>query len=407
MRVAVVQRLTMAHGVRGGMEAQAQALTLGLRDRGHDVRTLTTPLTARDAISNDPMPTWYVAPGSYRRYQRGWWQAIRAELGRQHAIKPFDVVVSHSAGALGIVEWITQDLQVPLVVMLHGTPLGELHNHLRAAWSPRGMYRLGRLLSQLPLHLVLWRKSVPSVARWIVPSPHLAHAWRRETGAPAERITIIPHGIDTTRFRPDALLRSAQRRTLELTERQPLVVAAGRLEPEKGFRVALEAFAGVRAAFPQARLLIAGAGSDATHLARRALAVGGTRLTGYLTRDELARLLAAADVFVMPSLCAEAFPLSIIEAMAAGLATIASDGGAARHAITPGHDGELVPPGDAAALTAALRTLLARPERRATLAAAARATALTRFSHQAMIDATEALLAATVAASGRLAGIGE
>jgi glycosyltransferase involved in cell wall biosynthesis len=407
MRVAVVQRLTMAHGVRGGMEAQAQALTLGLRDRGHDVRTLTTPLAARDAISNDPMPTWYVAPGSYRRYQRGWWQAVRAELGRQHAIKPFDVVVSHSAGALGIVEWIATELRVPLVVMLHGTPLGELHNHLRGAWSPRGMYRLGRLLSQLPLHLVLWRRSVPSVARWIVPSPHLARAWRRETGAPAERITVIPHGIDTAQFRPDAALRAARRRTLELTERQPLVVAAGRLEPEKGFRVALEAFAGVRAAFPQARLLIAGAGSDATHLARRALAVGGTRLTGYLTRDDLARLLAAADVFVMPSLCAEAFPLSIIEALAAGLATIASDGGAARHAITPGHDGELVPPGDAAALTAALRTLLARPERRAALAAAARATALTRFSHQAMVDATEALLAATAAASGRLAGIGE
>jgi len=407
MRIAVVQRLTMAHGIRGGMEAQAQALTLGLRARGHDARTFTTPLAARDAVSNDPMPTWYVAPGSYRRYQRRWWQAVREELARQHAIRPFDVVLSHSAGALGIVDWIAAELQVPMVVILHGTPLGELHNHLHANWSPRSVYRLGRLLGQLPLHLYLWRNAVRTVVRWIAPSPHLARAWQREAGASAERITVIPHGIDTARFRPDAAVRAAERRSLGLTERQPLVVAAGRLEPEKGFRVALEAFGGIRAAFPQARLLIAGAGSDAAYLARHALAVGGTRLTGYLTGDELVRLLAAADVFLMPSLCAEAFPLSLIEALAAGLATIASDGGAARHAITPGHDGELVPPGDVSALTATLRTLLARPEQRAALAAAARSTAVTRFSHAAMIEATEALLLEAAASSARPPGVGK
>lgn len=83
-------------------------------------------------------------------------------------------------------------------------------------------------------------------------------------GIPSERIVVIPNGIDTNKFRPDAEKRQETRARLGIPTDAPLLLAVGRLEQEKGFQVAIQALRQVRSHLPGVRLLIAGEGNYRT-----------------------------------------------------------------------------------------------------------------------------------------------
>ncbi|HMO60334.1 MAG TPA: glycosyltransferase family 4 protein, partial [Roseiflexaceae bacterium] len=315
MHIVIAQRVTLAHGIRGGMETQAQSLATGLAARGHTVQVLTTPVPKRGDPAADTLPTRYVVPGTYRRYRRAWWEACRREVQQLRQQQRVDVLLSHSAGALGYLRW-AEESGIPTVVVMHGTPLSEIRNQLSGARTPRSLYRLVRTLIQIPGHVVRWRDAAQIVRRWIMLTPIMAQRWSRESGAPRDRMAIIPNGIDVEHFRPDAVLRTATRAAYGLAADAPLLVAVGRLEREKGLHIALEAFTRIQTRFPAARLIIAGQGSDRPTLVRQATASGAAvMLPGYIANQDLPGLLAAADLFLMPSLCDEAFPLTIIEAL--------------------------------------------------------------------------------------------
>jgi len=175
------------------------------------------------------------------------------------------------------------------------------------------------------------------------------------------KVTLLPPFIDTAPFdRPRGGGNGAT-----------LASAAMMREGRKADSVRLlaEAIAIVGGAVPAVRLRLAGDG--AARPALEPLFAPGT-LTGRLGEGELAALFAASDLFVWPAIN-EPFGFSFLEAQAAGLPVV---GGAARGVIDVVRDGEtgiLVPPGDATALAEAVVTLLRAPERRARMAAAARA----------------------------------
>src|SRR5204863_6176125 len=105
-------------------------------------------------------------------------------------------------------------------------------------------------------------------------------------------------------------------------------------------------------------------------------------------RDDVPSLLASADAFVLPSR-SEAFPNSVIEAMAAGLPVIANGVGGLLDLVDDGRTGLLVPPADPEALAPALRFLLENPSRAAAMGAAARVDVQRRFSFERMVAAFE------------------
>lgn len=408
MRLAIAQRLTMAHGIRGGMETQAQSLAAGLVARGHRLEVLTTPHPdGREDGIEETVPVRYLAPGTYRGYQQRWWEACYHKLEQMHRSEPLDVLLSQSAGALGYIPRVVADLRLPVVVIVHGSMSGELRTRLRSVASLRGTYRLARQLLVLPRLFLLWRKAAPMVHRWIVVSHETASDWQRELGIPSERIVVIPNGIDTSRFRPDAEERQATRARLGIPSDAPLLLAVGRLEQEKGFQVAIQALRQVRSRWPGARLLIVGEGNYRRPLEQTAVSLNsqpnaGTArgntgnsaviFAGYVPNAQLPDLLAAADVFLMPTLCTEAFPLTVVEAMAAGLPVVASNIGGIPTAIEDGHTGLLVPTGRADALARAVERLIQDEPLRRSLAAAAREAAHSRFSREHMVAATERVL---------------
>ncbi|MEO8449798.1 MAG: glycosyltransferase [Gemmatimonadota bacterium] len=202
----------------------------------------------------------------------------------------------------------------------------------------------------------------------------------RGTGTPADRTFVAYNGIPVETFGGPGGDRVA--RVLEVPAETPIVFTASRAQPYKGIATLIEAAA-----------LLIERGDTSTHFAYcgdgpglgdfKALAAS-RGLTGRFhflgRRDDVATLLGAATVAVVPSEWAEAFGLSVVEAMAAGVAVVATAVGGIPELIEPGVTGVLVPPGAPNELASALRALLDDPAARARMASAARRVACERFT---------------------------
>jgi glycosyltransferase involved in cell wall biosynthesis len=151
------------------------------------------------------------------------------------------------------------------------------------------------------------------------------------------------------------------------------VIAVGRLSAEKGHAKLLEAFQPLAARFPDWELVIHGEGSERPRLEQLAAHLGvGERVTLPGWSKDVESVLREADLFVLPSRY-EGFPNALLEAMAAGVASISFDcDSGPREIIRNGIDGLLVPPGDVTALTQAMASLMSDEANRRQLASQAR-----------------------------------
>lgn len=194
----------------------------------------------------------------------------------------------------------------------------------------------------------------------------------RYLGVSPDRITVIYRGIDLTyRSTVSAEQIAATRQALGWQEAEPLIVAVGRLVPQKGHRYLVEAMETVAKAIPRARLAIAGEGRLRGQLEERLRSLTQATVVRLLgNRDDIPSLLAAADIFVLPSL-SEGFPNALLEAMSQGKPCIASALPAVREIA--GADGALlVRPESSGALAEAIVTLAADGARRRSLGVTAR-----------------------------------
>lgn len=185
--------------------------------------------------------------------------------------------------------------------------------------------------------------------------------------ADAERLVVVPNGLPLP-APVDPARRDELRAALDLAPGQVVALFAGRLDEPKGVRDAVGAAVAARREGAPLTLLVAGDGPLAGELG--AQAGEGVRLLGH--RDDVHDLLAAADVFVLPSR-REGSSYAVIEALGAGLAVVVCDG--LGNPETVGEAGVVVPCGDVPALAAQLADLARDPERRRALGAAARARA--------------------------------
>jgi glycosyltransferase involved in cell wall biosynthesis len=351
--------------VRGGVEE----IVLGLLRRldPSDFRlALAAPAPLLDALAPDlagvDVDTLAVQVDSWTRRTD---IARLAELMRR--LRP-DVVNPHRFRATAIATPLARWCHVPTVVETY---------HGREAWrhgALPGQFLPDRLMARMLDRVI----AVSEAARAFL---------IRSKGYPAAKISVVPNGRDLSVFRPGGA-RGRVRKELGLDDSVPLVGVVGRLEPQKGHAVLLDAWPTVRRHVPDARLLVVGDGRlrEALEQHARELRVADSVIfTGF--RADVPRLLDAVDVVALPSL-SEGMPLTAIEASAMARPVVATAVDGTPEVIRDGRTGRLVPPADPAALARALLALLRDPESARRMGRAGRDYVLDRFDLDRHVEAT-------------------
>jgi len=233
------------------------------------------------------------------------------------------------------------------------------------------------------------RATTRFVSKYVAVCESDARFLENKKHVPAKKIAIIHNGVDTRRFDLPQDARSAIRHALGFTETDFVLIMVARLHPGKGHRVLLEAMGQLLHSYPKLKLICVGEGEGEPELRALCESFGlahCVRLVGY--QQNVPEWLAAADINVLPSFY-EGLPLTILEAMASKLPTVASNVGGIPEAIEDGVSGLLVPPGDPHRLAEALSALVRDVAMRGRIGRAAQARVSQSFDVEQQVKSTE------------------
>jgi glycosyltransferase involved in cell wall biosynthesis len=189
---------------------------------------------------------------------------------------------------------------------------------------------------------------------------------------------LIPNGIPTDEYAPDPDARAQWRQAHGIEPHATVLTHIGRFATQKNHALLIEAFARVRTSAPLYLLLVGG--GELENTVREQVAQLGleNRVRFLGIRSDVADILRASDAFVLSSRW-EGNPMSVMEAMAAGLPVVSTAVGGVPELVREGETGLLVPSEDAGALARALQALVDDPVRRQAMGAAARQHAIAHF----------------------------
>ena len=474
MRIAVFIKSTTFNKGFGGQETQNKLLVEGLAGAKHSVVVVAPAPTAvpkQASLGGDTgywiLDTKYLkyvfidAPSG--KYSKQWFRESLKVFRKLHRESPFDVIISQSMAGRAIVAQKGRQgkesgkesdsllckesdsgkpdsfprqvsRSVPVVVIQHGTILGELKTRWRAMFS--GMCHFegasateesrhcsfkeilrcaqnDRKLNQLLFFFlrlvpygikiyVLDQLRLRRADAVIAVSDQVRDALLREYFLPPEKITVVYNGVEIEKYeiprdRPARFESRSEsggdteiRKELGIDEKSKVILYVGRIEKEKGLRVLLESFQRT-VKLPNcqtAQLFIVGDGlylADLKGLAKRLGIEDRVRSAGRVPYKDVPKYYAAADVFVLPSLREEGLPMTLPEAMAAGLPVVASRIGGIPTAVKDGETGILVKPGSVEELSIAISKLAADGEWRSKMGRQARRVVEEKFSQESMV----------------------
>src|SRR6478736_1076401 len=284
----------------------------------------------------------------------------------------FDLVHDNQCLGRGLVQMIEDD-GWPVMATLHHPITVDRDLDFAHTTSPYRKLTLRRWYGFLGMQMEVARR----IPRLVTVSESSKRDIVAQMGVPADRLHIVPVGVDPEIFgpRPD-------------TARVPgrLMTTASADVPMKGLAPLLEALAKVRAERPDAHLVVIGkpkSRSKIPALIDRLGLTGSVQFVSGVTTERIVELYAETEVACVPSLY-EGFSLPAVEAMACGVPLIATTGGAVPEVVgTDGETGMLVPPGDPDALATQILRALGDADLRARVGAAGRARALDKFTWRA------------------------
>jgi len=336
----------------GGLARHVYDLSRALADMGESVYVLTCPVEGalayelvqgvhvyrvdqNDLTAGDFMQWVAQLNGAMVRLGRHLDQDIAFDLVHAH-----DWLVGDAGAAL------QNELGRPLVATIHATEHGRqkgIHNELQ--------------------HSIHMREGeLAKLARPVIVCSHyMAAEVRRLFGVPQEKLMVIANGVDPANMGVPRQITPEARKFDHAGEK--LILFVGRLVPEKGAQVLLEAFQILLAQNQDIKLIIGGAGTYESFLKNLACELGvadKVLFPGFLNETRRNRYLKEADVAVFPSLY-EPFGIVALEAMAAHVPVIVSDTGGMREVVEHGIDGYKVPPGRPGHLAYYIMEILKNP----------------------------------------------
>ncbi len=362
MRIGIVTQSYLP--IHGGVAQHVFHQMTELEKRGHDVWVITANFYRSDEqfnhrtirIGRDLTTPGY---GAFVNSTIGW--HLAADLKRIEAEKQFDIVHVHNP--------FVPFLPFVALRVMHAPIVGTFHSRNEHCW-PYDVF--GGAINYL---------FAPPLRGRIVVSEAAKEFYLRYF--PGD-YRVIPNGVDTERFSPDA------QPVPEFKDGKINILFVGRMDPRKGLPVLLEAFDRVAAMRPHVRLIVVGGGVLRHYY--ESLVNGSVRdrvkFVGYVSEKDLPRYYRTADIYVSPATGNESFGVVLVEALASGTPVVASAIPGYQTVITDSVDGRLVPPRDPNVLAAAIVQLIDRPEERARLSVAGRKAA-ERYAWPRVVDQIE------------------
>ncbi len=367
----------------GGLNVYVRETALAFGRRGY----LVDIFTRQDGLHSEVLP---LAPGvrvvhldagpAHSADKDALWEYMPAFLHGLRAFRArhglhYDLVHSHYWMSAWAATYLQRLWDVPHVAMFH--TLGEAKNRARAG-------------EHEPPHRIQTERRVVATADAVVAaSEHERALLLALYGAAAQRIEVIPCGVDPERFRPRE--RAACRQELGLGA-EPLVLFVGRLEPLKGVELLIDALVhldGVTLLVVGGDARSAGYQAELERRAARRGVAARVRFVGAVPQERLPLYYNAADVCAVPSFY-ESFGLVALEAMACGVPVVAARVGGLSATVRDGENGFLVPWRDPAAFAERIGWLMRDPALRGRMGRAARLTAQ-RFTWSGVSRQLEAL----------------
>lgn len=360
MRIGLVSQEYPPESAKGGIGTQTFIKARELAALGHEIRVISRQPEGERAVRQEGnievirIPSGDVVAYTELADWLSYSQALMKEIALQHARLPFDI--------LDFPEWAcesyshllnqTQWNRIPTVIQLHG-PLIMLARTLGWPDPDSEFFRAGMQMEATTLRL----------ANAVYSSSACSADWcAREYGLDRKSIPVLHTGIDLQLFHALPLSKAAH----------PTIIFVGKMVRNKGVEILVDAACNLARDFPDLRLRLLGGGEDQVKtLVRQKVSDHGLErmldMPGYVDRKSLPEHLSRAHIFAAPSRYEGGPGFVYLEAMACGLPVIGCQGSGAAEVIRDGETGFLVPPGDAAALEAALRNLLEDGSRRAAM----------------------------------------
>lgn len=394
MRICFFSRSDIVHSNSGGMETQGKLLTEGLVKAGHQVTMITTahPRKLEKELRNG-VEIYYLKNTSSGVYSREWWEESVGQFNTLHRSGNFDLVLSQSVSGWGYLKHKKQ-FGVPCVAIMHGTTFRELKTRWASVSSPQDFLRFSKeaviRLQRYTFRWLYWFKKFDAL---IAVSEAVRGSLIKNYFLNPQKVFTVYNGVDAQLFEPP------KPHTLS-PKPQKAILYLGRLDKDKGLTTLLEAVSNFQfSIFIDSKnrrlrtfqLLIVGDGPEFDHLNNQSKELGLTdvvEFVGQVPYEETPKYYQSTDVFVLPSEALEGLPMSVVEAMAAGLPVVASKVGGIPEAITDGETGLLVEPGNVQELSDALLRLLTDDESRSKMGQRAQEVAREKFSQEKMVDET-------------------
>jgi glycogen(starch) synthase len=346
----------------GGLGRHVASISRALHERGVHVTVLTRRGAGRPEIWDDggvrviSAKAYDLHPPDFPTWAAEFNVSLLEEVLRMLSPDEFDIIHAHD----WIVAYASRALKhawnLPLVATIHATECGRqkgLHNPVQAHISETEWW----------LCYEAWRV--------IACSDYMRREICQTFSVPDDKVRVIPNGISPSWFEVE---RNPQK--------DPLVLYVGRLVPEKGAHVLVEAMSDIALEFPSVKLVVAGSGPMEGDLRRRIWESGLGRvvdLPGHLGDEALKDLYARAWVACFPS-SYEPFGIVALEAMATGVPCVVGDAGGLQEIIDHGVTGMKVIPDDPVSLGETIKVLLRDTGLRLRLASRAKAVAKRNYS---------------------------
>jgi glycosyltransferase involved in cell wall biosynthesis len=375
--------------VVGGGETQARLLAEGLIAQGHSVIVLTRRSDAGLSRyeAGDGVTVYRLAPVGSGQLKK--WGLLLSSLPALVRLRDqYDLIFVSGYRIVGLTAVLAGKLFRKRVV-LKADSQGEMSGE----FFESGLKKFGISRSSLPFRLFLGCRNaiLKKADAFSAISPEIASEWN-SNGVPLHKIRVISNGVDTALFFPaDAGRKSFLREKLNLPPSATIAIFTGRLVSYKGLPLLLEVWNEIRRSHENAKLLLAGSGGLDIHNceARLRAYVNATGLGNDVfflgPVQNIPEYLQAADLFVFPTEN-DAFPSSLIEAMACGLPVVTTPVGAINTIVAHQETGLMVQPGNHEQLFDAIKLIMTDKTLAIRLGCAGNQVVRERYSAEAMLS---------------------